>query len=268
MDRNHVNFERLCMRGNDKKRVWAGATLLALAGLLAPVASAAELPPAEKLLDKYAEAIGGKALGNVKNMSADFEFSMPMQGVYTSGVEYWEKPGRHYIRIDLTSSGVPNYEAGVLDGVAWESHPMNGTRKLEGVEARERLRQASLNPFASWQQEFEKAETVAEETVGEQACYKVEFTPAEGPALHAYFDKDSGLLVRQELMGPSGPAVTVDLLDYEEVQGIRSPRLLEQKGPQSYSIQYTRVAYDVDEIPSDTFDLPPALAAPEQPAAR
>jgi hypothetical protein len=251
------------MRGNDEpKRVWPAMALLALIGLVAPVANAGDLPPAEKLLENYAEAIGGKTLDAVKNRAADFEFSMPTQGVYASGVEYWERPGRHYTRIDLASSGVPDYEAGVLDGVAWESHPMNGTRKLEGVEARERLRQASLNPFAAWQEEFEKAEAVAEEMVGETACYKVVLTPPAGPPINAYFDKDSGLLVRQELVGPSGPMVTVDLLDYEETQGIRSPRLLEQKGPQSYSIQYTRVAYDVDEIPADAFDLPPALAAP------
>jgi hypothetical protein len=257
----------MMMRKTKKWMVCAGGALLALVLLFdgSPLATANDLPPAEKLLEKYADAIGGKTLDAVKNRSADFEFSMPMQGVYASGVEYWEKPGRHYLRIDLTSSGVPDYEAGVLEGVAWESHPMNGTRKLEGVEARERLRQATLNPFAAWQEVFEKAETVAEETVGETACYKVVLTPAEGSPLNAYFDKDSGLLVRQEVVGPSGPVVTVDLLDYEETQGIRSPRLLEQKGPQSYSIQYTRVAYDVDEIPADAFDLPPALAAPAGP---
>lgn len=125
------------------------AVLLSMTGLSAP-AVAGDLPPAEEVLTKYSEAIGGEALGRVTNMAAEFEFEMPMQGVYASGLEYWEKPGRHYLRIDLTSSGVPDYESGVLDGVAWESHPMNGTRKLEGSEARERLRRASLNPFASW----------------------------------------------------------------------------------------------------------------------
>ena len=46
-----------------------------------------------------------------------------------------------------------------------------------------------------------------------------------------------------------------DLGDYEETQGIRSPRTSRQSGTQSYTLKYTSVAYDVDEIPEDTFEL-------------
>jgi hypothetical protein len=234
------------------------AVLLSMTGLSAP-ALARDLPPAEEVLTKYSEAIGGEAVGRVANMAAEFEFEMPVQGVYASGLEFWEKPGRHYLRIDLASSGVPDYESGVLDGVAWESHPMNGTRKLEGSEARERLRRASLNPFASWKEDFEKAQTVSEEAVGGKACYKVVFTPADGPALNAFFEKDSGLLLRQEIVGPT--TTTIELGDYEESQGILSARALEQSGTQSFSLKYTSVKYDVDEIPAGTFELPASLTA-------
>lgn len=239
------------------------ATLAAsalLLGLAAP-APAGDLPPAEKVLEKYSEAIGGEAVGKVANMAAEFEFEMSMQGVYASGVEYWEKPAKHYVRIDLASSGVPNYESGVLDGVAWESHPMNGTRKLDGTEEKMRRRQAALNAFATWKDDYESAETVAEEVVSERPCYKVVLTPAEGSTLNAYFEKDTGLLLRQEIEGPTGSRTIVNLSDYEETQGISSARTVDMRGPQSYTLTYTSVAYDVDEIPEGTFKVPASLTA-------
>jgi outer membrane lipoprotein-sorting protein len=256
-----------------RERMLGGPAIAALLAVCspAPAAVAGDLPPADEVLAAYGEAIGGEALDKVKNMSAEFEFEMPMQGVYSTGVELWERPGKLYFRIDLASMGVADYEAGTLDGLAWESHPMNGTRKLEGVESREQLRRASLNPFSSWKEVFGKAETVAEEAVGEKACYKVVLTPAEGPPLSAWFEKDTGLLLRQEIGGPGGSTTTVDLSDYQESAGILSPRMVDQTGLQSYSIKYTSVAYDVDDIPEDAFDVPASLAAtapaPPAPAA-
>lgn len=236
------------------------AVLLSMSASSAP-AVAGDLPPAEEVLAKYSEAIGGEAVGKVTNMAAEFEFEMPMQGVYASGVEYWEKSGNHYLRIDLASSGVPDYESGVLDGLAWESHPMNGTRKLAGFEAEMRRRQAARDAFATWKDDYEGAETVAEELVREKPCYKVVLTPAEGPAVNAYFEKDTGLLLRREIEGPTGSRIIANLSDYEETQGILSARTLDMRGPQSYTLKYTSVAYDVDEIPEDTFEVPASLTA-------
>ena len=114
---------------------------------VAPVA-AGELPPAEKVVAKYAEAIGAEALAKVENMSAKLDFSMPMQGVYAEAEELWVRPGQFYFRIDLAAMGVTDFEAGVVDGVAWKSHPMSGTRELTGAEKAASLRRASRSPFS------------------------------------------------------------------------------------------------------------------------
>ena len=91
-----------------------------LAGAVVAPVTAGDLPPAEKVLAKYTAAIGGDAVGAVKNMAAEFKFEMPAQGVYATGEEYWES-GNHYMRIDLMSMGVTDYEAGVTEGLAWEA---------------------------------------------------------------------------------------------------------------------------------------------------
>lgn len=225
----------------------------------AATAPAGDLPAAEKVLAKYAEAIGGEAVEKVKSYAAQAEFEMPMQGVYADAEARWKQPGSYHFRIDLASVGVPDFETGVVDGVAWQSHPMAGTRKLEGAEAAALVRQAALNPFADWQEHFETAETVAEEAVGEAACYKVVFTPAEGEPLAAFFDKENGLLVQQETAGPTGSTIVTKLGDYQETQGILSARTVEVEGPESYTLRYTAIEYDVDTIAEDAFELPASL---------
>jgi len=238
----------------------AAAMVMAVLGLgLAVPASAADLPPAERVLEKYAEAIGGEAIAKVKNMAAEFKFSMPNQGVYATGVEYWQAPGEHYFRIDLATSGVADFEAGASGDTAWQVHPMSGTSALKGDEKRQSLRAAHLNPFAEWQKFYETAETAGEEVVREKACYEVVFTPADGSPLRSYFDKDTGLLVREELVGRDGSKITTDLADWEESQGIRSARSVRQTGSQSFTLRFTSVSYDVDEIPEGTFEVPASL---------
>ena len=76
--------------------------------------------------------------------------------------------------------------------------------------------------FSGWKTLWDKAETVAEETVGEAACYKVVLTPAEGDPLTAWFDKETGLLVQEELPVPQmGTSMTTTYGDYREVDGVK-----------------------------------------------
>jgi outer membrane lipoprotein-sorting protein len=243
-------------------RYLAATLVIGALGLgLALPAAAGDLPAAEKLIEKYTQAIGGDTLTGVKNMSSTFKFEMPSQGVYSTGVEYWKGPENHYFRIDLADSGVPDYEAGITGDVAWEIHPMNGTRTVKGQEKKQWLRRAHLNPHAEWKSFFDKAETVAEETVREKACYKVVFTPAEGLSMNTYFDKETGLLVREELVGETGVRSTTDYGDWEEAQGILSPRTLRIQGTPSYTLKTTSVSYDVEDIPEDAFEVPASLKA-------
>jgi len=247
---------------SSRVRAAAGVVIAVAAGLsLAPPTSAGDLLPAETVLARYAEAIGGEAVAKVKNIVAEFKFSMSSQGVYATGVEYWQAPGERYLRIDLAATGVPNFETGVSGDTAWQVHPLAGASVLKANEERESLRAAHLNPFAVWQTFYETAETAGEEVVREKSCYRIVFTPAEGSPLHSYFDKDTGLLLREEILGPTGPAITRDFADWQESQGIRSPRSVKQKGRQSYSVEFTNVSYDVDEIPEGTFEIPASLKA-------
>ena len=223
-------------------------------------AVAGDLPSVETILERHEAAIGGDALGAVKNRSAKFEFEMPMQGLYTTGLDLWQRPGLHHTRIDLSSSGIADFEGGVIDGVAWQVNPMLGTRRLSGDEERLALRGAHLSPFDEWQQLYAKAEVVGEQAVADKQCYKVVFTPETGAALTSYFDQATGLLVREEFPGPDGETLTVEFSDWAETQGITQALQIKVTGSQGgWTTRFTDVEYDVDGIAADAFDLPASL---------
>jgi hypothetical protein len=227
---------------------------------------AGDLPAGEKVLEHFAEALGGSAVDDVKSVVADFDFSMPSQSILTSGQEYYQHPDKHYLRIDLAASGVPDYEAGVVGDVAWQSHPMYGAQLLDGEDKRQALRQVDINPFVRWKDFYQKVETVAEELVGERACYKVVLTAAEGAPLTSYFDKESGLLVQEKLRDPTmGVEIVTKLGDYEPIAGVLWPHRIEQEGADTFLIEFTSVRFNVDDIPAGQFDIPESLTKKPEP---
>lgn len=243
-----------------------GRTTLWTAGICLAVAlpaTAAELPTAEAVFAKHRAAIGGDAVDKVKNAAFDFNFSLPGMGIATTGKAYMEPPGKAYMMIDLTTVGAPNHEEGISGGVAWQNSPQTGLRVLEGLERRMALQRSRLDAFSSWKDFWEKAETVAEETVGGTPCYKVVLTAAEGAPVSACFAKGTGLLLQMEVPVPQmGTAVLVKPSDFRPVAGVMMAHRIDQEGPMPLTIEYTGIRFNVDDIPPGRFDLPAGIAAP------
>lgn len=243
-----------------------GRTTLRTAGLfvaLALPATAGDLPTAEAVFAKHRAAIGGDAVGKVRNAAYEFNFSLPGMGLATTGKAYMEVPGRAYMMIDLATVGASNHEEGLSDGVAWQNSPQSGLRTLEGMERKMALQRARLDPFSSWKDFWEEAETVAEETVGGTPCYKVALTTAEGPRVSAFFATDTGLLLQMAVPVPqAGATVLVKMSDFRPVDGVMVAHRIDQEGPMPLAIEYTRVRFNVDDIPPGRFDLPAGIEAP------
>lgn len=232
-------------------------------------AAAAELPTADQVFARHRAAIGGDAIDKVKNAAFEFSFSMPSMGVATTGKAYQVFPGKAYMMIDLSAMGVPNHEDGVLDGVAWQNSPQTGLRTLDGMEKRMALQRTRLDAFTSWKELWQKAETVAEETVGGEPCHKVVLTPADGSPVAGWFGTKTGMLLKMEVPVPQmGSTVTIKPSDFRPVDGVMMAHRVDQEGPMPITIEYTKIRFNVDDIPAGRFDLPAGLAAPAAPAAR
>jgi hypothetical protein len=253
-----VRIDRDRFRGETVVRRTAGMAAVACL-CLAPQAGAAELPPAEKVFERYAEALGGAAVDQVRSMANEFDFAMPDERLLTTGREYYVRPDRHYLSIALASSGAPDFESGAIGGVAWKRNP---TGLQEGEEKRQFLRNVPINSYADWRKYFAKAETTAEEEVNGTTCYKVVLTPTEGETLTAYFDATTGLLAQEEIREPvMGFTIVTKYSDYRQVGGIQWPYHIEQRGGPGFTVDFTSVRINVDDIPEGQFDVPEELKA-------
>jgi hypothetical protein len=234
---------------------------LALAAALP--SAGAELPTADEVFARHRAAIGGAAVDKVRNVAFEFNFSLPSMGVTTTGRAWQVFPDKAYMMIDLAAMGVPNHEEGLVDGVAWRNSPQTGLQKLEGLERRMVLQRARLDGFSGWKDLWKKAETVATEPVEGEPCYKVVLTPEEGTPVSGWFSTKSGLLLEMEVPVPQmSSVVSVKLGDYRAVDGVTLAHRIEQSGMMSIAIEYTRIRFNVDDIPPGRFDLPAGLAAP------
>ena len=249
-------------RRKPTRREFPGRILLTASAclILGVPALADDLPPAEEVFAKHTAAIGGDALERVKNVAAEYAFSMPTMGLETTGKTYMEPPDKSYTVIDLAAVGGADWQDGLNGDIAWQKNPQMGLRLLDGIEKTMALQKTRMDPFAHWKELWETAETMSEETVGETACYKVALTSPGGETVTAYFDKQTGPLLQQEVPQPQmGATIIVKLSDFREVDGVTLPHLIEQEGPMPVLIEYTRLRFNVDDIPEGVFEIPEGL---------
>ncbi len=183
---------------------------------------AAGLPEASVLLDKAVDAVGGKA--KIEAMHSFYtESAVEIDGQnIRAATKLWWKDGDFYTEQDM--GGVGMLRAGKQGDVIWSDDPINGRRKLSGVEAEQLAWASSLVLAADWQRHFARAETVAERQLGGKRVYDVKLTSKTGAENLVTFDADTGLNVAQkfEQASPMGKVpVSVSLEDYREHDGVK-----------------------------------------------
>ena len=237
-------------------------------GMAAPGVVRAEgesLPAGEVIVDKYVEAIGGKApFEKLESRVVKGTLEIVGMGITGATTTYQARPTKQYFVWQTQSLG--KFEAGTDGQVVWELSMMQGPQVKKGGERALMLREASFDATVKWREFYKKAECVGRETVDEKPCYKVVLTPHEGSPETNYYDQESGLLVKSELqletaMGTM-PAES-HLSDYKPVDGILLAHKVRQViggGLQEQLMVTESVAHNVD-IPADRFILPGEIQA-------
>jgi hypothetical protein len=252
------------------------APAIVLAGLVSSQAIAAAeepLPKAEDILDKFVEATGGKAAyEKVHNEMWTGTFEFVGKGIKGTATAYRAEPKKTLTTIEL--EGVGTIVEGTDGETAWTNSSLQGPRLKEGDEKAIAIREATFRGPIVWRKLYKQAEVTAVETVDGEPCYKVILTPNEGKPQTEYYAKKTNLMVKMvmTLASPMGeiPAETT-LSDYQEQNGLRSPRKVHQKAlGQEFLITIESVKYNID-LPKDRFDMPAevkALVAKTDPPAK
>jgi hypothetical protein len=251
---------------NNRRRPRFVTILTALAVVLAVaalpgVALAEDYPKAEKILDQFVKATGGKkAYDKIENRITEATFSIPAAGISAPITIYAERPNHVYTLLESDALG--KIENGTNGEVVWEITTMAGPVVKEGDERQEFLKDAAFERVVYWQDNYKSVKTVGVDEVEGKSCYRVEQTPNWGNVETYCFDAESHLPVKVEMtvvtqMGAI-PLVMYPS-DYRKVDGI----LMSHKSKivvmqQERIIETNSLKHNVDM--ADRFALPAEIA--------
>lgn len=218
----------------------------------------APLPKAEDILDKFVEATGGKAnYEKIHNEKSTGTFEFVGKGIKGTVTSFRADPNKSLTTVEL--QGVGTIQEGSDGQIAWESSSLQGPRIKQGEERAVSMREATLRAPLYWRKLYKHVETVGEEKIDGQPCYKVVLTPEEGKPETQYYDKTTGLMVKMTMTvtRPEGDISTETMFsDYKDENGLRQPHKVRQVAmDQEFLITVDHVDYNVD-MPANQFDLP------------
>ncbi len=191
------------------------------------------MPTADQIIDKYVQALGGKAaIEKVNSRVTKGSLEIPAVGV-SGTVETYEKGPNKAITI-ATIPGVGVIQEAYDGSVAWSDNPMTGLRDKSGVELANAKLEAELHKAVKLKQLYPTITLKGKEKVGEKDVYVIEATPKEGSVEKWYFDAQTGLMIRTDTTqeSPEGKVPTEIYIDeYKDVDGVKVPVTLRISTP-------------------------------------
>ena len=214
-----------------------------------------KLPSADKIVDNYLKAIGGKkAVGARKDATYEWTVQLNNQPFGTARTQR-KAPASE--RWELTF-GNGKIISGTTARSAWEIGLDNRLRTLTGLESAGTKLRASLD--SSHLINFKKANVLARVlSLGDLAsepAYIVEFSTKSGARFHYYFSVKTRLITK--ITGDS-PKTRLLLDDYKPVQGVLEPHRVRMNvdGSGELTLLLQSVKYDTG-IEDRAFDPPGA----------
>ena len=225
-------------------------------------ASMAHLPTAQQILEKYTQALGGaEALDKISSRVE--KGTLSGFGPHSFPVEIYSKaPDKRISIVHMPKN--ENYTA--FDGQSgWLTGFGGRIQNMEGAEIYAARLDADFRFLSDARKVFRQVRMATPENVGDrEAWVLVGITPGQ-PPVKLYFDKESGLLLREMRYAqtPVGRYPTqVDYADFREADGVKVPfRWTVARPGNSFTIQVDEIQQNVP-VDDSKFEKP--AAPPEQ----
>ena len=216
-------------------------------------------PSVDQILNRYVEAIGGRAAWK-KLTSRVATGTIDVPDMQISGtVEFHEKAPNRLLRVIILNGAA--FRQGFDGTTAWTDDPQDGLRNETGAEFEDTRFDADFYHPLDLQQLYSKLTVTGTEKIGERDAYVVEGARAAAEPDKMYFDVKTGLALRliSKRHTPEGvSAYQEDLEDYREVDGIKLPFTVHQSiSKPSFTITFTEVRHNV-ELDDSEFSKPAA----------
>ncbi|HEV2666838.1 MAG TPA: hypothetical protein VG324_18105 [Blastocatellia bacterium] len=194
----------------------------------------ASTPTVDQILDKYVQAIGGKAAFEklkTRVMKGTWE---NLTTTRVSPIEIYAKAPNK--RVEIFIAGDYDSSRGFNGAVGWSLNMTEtGFRELSGHGLAAEKREAEFHREIKLREIYPRWTLAGKERVGDREAYVIEATPAEGDTEKMYFDVQTGLLIRRDgtIEAPKDGRIPVESLikipvesyfeDYREIDGVKLP---------------------------------------------
>ena len=242
---------------------------LCFVSLLAPALAAQALPTGEAVMDRFAQAIGGKAAMDAKR-SMVVKGTMEMTAMGLKGAVTIHKAAPNLSLTEVELPGIGKMLEGFDGSVAWSFSAIQGPQIKTGTEHDFAAQEARFNTQA-WKDLYKSMENLGVESVDGEPCYHLKVTPHKGPESQQYFSVASGLLVKmsmklQTAMGEM--PVESRTQDYRKVGDVLvAHKKGQQIAGQTIVLTFQSVAWD-QPLAKSLFDPPAEVKALMKPAAK
>jgi len=215
----------------------------------AGAASTSATPTVDQILEKYAQATGGRAAWQ-KLTSRVSKGTVEVSSMNLSGTIEMRQKAPNLILATVTVSGAA-FSQGFDGKVAWSNDPQNGVRELTGDELAETRRDADFSRLLDMHKLYPKLSVTGKEVIGDRTAYEVDAMP-EGSSEpdKIYFDAETGLALRSVTRHhmPDGTAEPFqeDYEDYREIDGVKMPFTIRQSTPEAeFTVRIDEMQHNV-----------------------
>ncbi|HLV95200.1 MAG TPA: hypothetical protein VKS44_08405 [Candidatus Acidoferrales bacterium] len=223
-------------------------------------AAAGAVPSADRVLERYLEATGGRAAWeSVHSRVSKGIVNIPDMQMAGKAELYEKAPDRALVK--MVVSGATFLEG--FDGTtAWSSDPKDGLQEQTGAQLAETRRESDFRYPLDFRKLYKSLSAVSAAKIGDRSVYVIDVTPPDGGEPdRAYFDAGTDFLIRMVIQhhdnDGSVKPFEEDYGDYRAVDGVKVPFMIHQSGSQiDFTIQLNEVHQNL-ELDDARFSKPP-----------
>jgi hypothetical protein len=221
-------------------------------------ASSAKLPSAKQILDKYVEAVGGRAANEkIKTRLMKGTIEMAPMGIKGTVESYAAAPDKTYTKMNIAGIGEI---VEVFDGTnSWSVNPVQGSREKTGEELLQTKMTSQFNRELNLAKLYPKIEVRGAEKLGDRDVYVLVGAPNGLAPETFYFDRETGLLLKSDgvVISPEGKMPYQTFYeDVRAVDGVKMPFKTRTVMPQFEIISVTTEVKNNPAIDAAQFSKP------------
>lgn len=243
---------------------------LASAQTQAPTAPAAlqkpveaDLPPAQSIIDRHIQAVGGRdAIKSHNSVNIRGSVSIPANGMTGTVEVSAARPNKTFSKTML--AGIGEIREGFDGTVAWSMSPMTGPMLATGDELKQKALDADFDGALGIASKYDTIKTLEKTTFQGRPVYKISLARKDGSGDDIeFYDAETGLKAGgvMERKNPMGViSVTSVLSDYKKFGNLMHPTVLKQS-TSGMEIVMTFTSIEYDKVEPATFELPAEIKA-------